>query len=112
MTCLECPRGCFLEIDTETLEVTGNFCPRGDAFAKAEITNPLRVLTTTVRIDSELETMLPVRTRDGIPKASMFDAMKLVQDVRAKAPVAIGDVIVADICGSGVDLIAAKNVGK
>ncbi len=110
MTCLECPRGCQLEINVDTLEVTGNTCPRGEAFAKAEITNPLRVLTTTVRIDSLSEVMLPVRTQTGIPKAKMFEAMDVIRDIRAKAPVSVGDVIVSDLCGTGIDLIATKNV--
>lgn len=110
MTCLECPRGCQLEIDVDSLAVTGNTCPRGEAFAKAEITNPLRVLTTTVRIDSETEAMLPVRTETGIPKAKMFEAMEYIRSVRAKAPVAVGDTVVSDICGTGVNLIATKNV--
>ena len=110
MTCLECPRGCQLEINVDTLDVTGNTCPRGEAFAKAEITNPLRVLTTTVRIDSKVETMLPVRTFTGIPKAKMFEAMEVIRGIRAKAPMAVGDVVLANICDTGVDLIATKNV--
>ncbi|MBR3001751.1 MAG: DUF1667 domain-containing protein [Oscillospiraceae bacterium] len=110
MTCLECPRGCQLEIDLETLNVTGNFCQRGDAFAKAEVTNPLRVLTSTVRIDSQTETMLPVRTEVGIPKAKLFDAMEHLKSVRVKAPVLVGDTIEEDFCGTGVRLIATKNV--
>lgn len=112
MTCLECPRGCRLSIDVDTHEVTGNVCPRGDAFAKAELTNPLRVLTTTVRIDSDTETMLPVRSKDGIPKAKLFDAMKVIQSVRAKAPVRVGDVILPDLCGTGIPLIATKDIRK
>ena len=110
MTCLECPRGCQLEINVDTLEVTGNTCPRGEAFAKAEITNPLRVLTTTVRINSKTEVMLPVRTQTGMPKAKMFDAMEFIKDIRVNAPIFVGDVVVSDLCGTGVDLIATKNV--
>ena len=112
MTCLECPRGCRLSIDVDTHEVTGNVCPRGDAFAKAELTNPLRVLTTTVRIDSDTETMLPVRSKDDIPKAKLFDAMKVIQSVRAKSPVRVGDVILPDLCGTGIPLIATKDIRK
>ena len=110
MTCLECPRGCRLSIDVDTLHVTGNVCQRGENFARAELTNPLRVLTTTVRIDALSEKMLPVRTQDGIPKAKLFDAMKAIQTITVKAPVRVGDVIVPDLCGTGVALIATKNV--
>ena len=110
MTCLECPRGCRLSIDADTLHVTGNVCRRGENFARAELTNPMRVLTTTVRIDAQAEKMLPVRTEDGIPKAKLFDAMKSIQKITVKAPVRVGDVIVPDLCGTGVALIATKNV--
>ena len=110
MTCLECPRGCQLEIDLDTLEVAGNFCRRGDAFAKAEVTNPLRVLTSTVRITSQTETMLPVRTETGIPKAKLFEGMEVLKGIRVKAPISVGDTVVDDFCGTGVRLISTKNV--
>ena len=112
MTCLECPRGCRLSIDVDTLEVTGNVCQRGENFARAELTHPLRVLTTTVRIEAQTEKMLPVRTADGIPKAKLFDAMKAIQKIMVKAPVHVGDVIVPDLCGTGIALIATKNVNS
>lgn len=112
MTCLECPRGCQLSIDEQTLEVTGNSCPKGEAFARAEITNPMRVLTTTAEIESETESMLPVRTRDPIPKSSMFAAMREIKNIRVKAPVRVGDIIAEDIAGTGVPLISTKKVTR
>ena len=112
MTCLECPRGCQLTINEETLEVTGNNCPKGEDFARAEITNPVRVLTTTAVIESETESMLPVRTKDPIPKKSMSAAMKAIKNIRVKAPVEVGDIIVEDLVGTGVPLIATKRVRK
>ena len=112
MTCLECPRGCQLSIDEQTLEVTGNSCPKGETFARAEITNPVRVLTTTAVIESETESMLPVRTRDPIPKSSMFAAMRTIRNIRVKAPVEVGDIIMEDIAETGVPLISTKRVTK
>ena len=112
MTCLECPMGCQLSIDEQTLEVTGNICPKGEAFARAEITNPVRILTTTAVIESETESMLPVRTKDPIPKGSMDAAMKAIKNVRVKAPVEVGDILVEDLVGTGVPLIATKRVLK
>ena len=112
MTCLECPRGCQLSIDEESLEVTGNSCPKGEAFARAEITNPVRVLTTTAVIESETDDMLPVRTLDPIPKSSMLAAMRFIRNLRVKAPVETGDILVGDLVGTGVPLIATKTVRK
>ena len=108
MTCLECPRGCQLSIDESTMEVTGNSCPKGEAFARAEITNPVRVLTSTVVLESRADTMLPVRTLSPIPKASMFAAMRYLKTVKAYAPVDVGDIIVKDIVDTGVPVIATK----
>jgi len=110
MTCLECPRGCQLSINESTLEVTGNSCPKGEAFARAEITNPVRVLTTTAVIEAEDEQMLPVRTEDPIPKNKMRDAMRYIKNLRVKAPVEVGQVLVEDLVGTGVHLIATKQV--
>ncbi|MBR2740038.1 MAG: DUF1667 domain-containing protein [Oscillospiraceae bacterium] len=112
MTCLECPRGCQLSIDEESLEVTGNSCEKGEAFARAEITNPVRVLTTTAVIESGTDAMLPVRTQDPIPKSRMFEAMRFIKSLRVKAPVEVGDVLVRDLVGTGVALIATKSVKK
>ena len=110
MTCIECPRGCQLRIDEQTLAVTGNMCPKGVAFAKAEVVNPLRGLTTSVRISALDEVMLPVRTLDGIPKRKMFEAMEQIKSIRAAAPVEVGDIICEDLAGTGVPLIATKKV--
>ena len=112
MTCLECPRGCQLSINEGTLEVTGNTCPKGEAFARAEITNPVRVLTTTAVIESKTEKMLPVRTADPIPKSRMIEAMRFIKNLRIKAPVKVGDVLVKDLVGTGVNLIATKCVSE
>ena len=112
MTCIECPRGCQLAIDEQTLTVKGNMCPKGEAFAKAELVNPLRILTTTVRITAEDEVMLPVRTLDGIPKGKMFEAMEQIKHIRAAAPVEVGDIVCENLAGTGVPLIATKKVSK
>ena len=112
MTCLECPRGCQVSIDESTLEVTGNSCPKGEAFARAEITNPVRVLTSTVMIDSSIDKMLPVRTLSPIPKSSMFAAMRFMKSVKVSAPVEVGDIIVDDLVDTGVPLIATKKISE
>lgn len=111
LICITCPRGCRLSVD-ENLNVTGNFCPRGAAYAKAELTHPVRMVTHTVRIISELEMRLPVKTSQAIDKKLMFKVIDELDKIEVKAPVKIGDVIIKNIFGTGVDILATKNIGK
>lgn len=112
MTCVVCPRGCALTVtveDGKVLSVTGNTCKRGAAYAEAELLHPERMLTSTVTVDGRGR-MLAVRTRCAIPKDKIFDAMRVLYATHVTAPVHIGDVVVADVCGTGVDVIASENL--
>lgn len=111
LICIVCPRGCHLHVD-ENLNVTGNSCPRGAAYGKQEVTNPTRTLTSTVRIEGAELPLCPVKTANPIPKGKLFEAMKEVDSVRLSAPVHIGDVIIEDLAGSGVSLIATRNMER
>lgn len=112
LICINCPMGCPLTVTLEdgvVTSVTGNTCPRGDAYGRKEVTNPTRIVTTTVPVDgSATERMVSIKTAHDIPKGKIFDVVRALKDVRATAPVAIGDVILADVCGTGVDVIATK----
>lgn len=112
LICIGCPLGCPLkvEIDGENITVTGNTCPRGAAYGKKEVTNPTRVVTSSVRVKGGELAMVSVKTRNDIPKGKIFDVMKEILAVEAPAPVAIGDVIIPNCAGTGVDIIATKNV--
>lgn len=115
MTCIVCPMGCPLKVTMngdEIVDVTGNTCPRGKKYAITEVTAPRRVLTSTVRVESGHLPLCPVRTRGDIPKGLLFDAMQEVNALIIKAPVAIGDVLIPDICGTGVPLVACRNIHK
>ena len=115
MTCIVCPMGCPLKVTIngdEIVDVTGNTCPRGKKYAITEVTAPRRVLTSTVRVEGGHLPLCPVRTRGDIPKGLLFDAMKEVNALVIKAPVAIGDVLIPDICGTGVPLVACRNIHK
>lgn len=115
MTCIVCPMGCPLKVTMngdEIVDVTGNTCPRGKKYAITEVTAPRRVLTSTVRVESGHLPLCPVRTRGDIPKGLLFDAMKEVDALVIQAPVAIGDVLIPDICGTGVPLVACRNIHK
>lgn len=108
-TCIECPRGCTLSIDDD-LNVTGNSCPRGAKYAVSEVTNPTRMITSTVKLDSKLISRLPVITSAPVPKGKMFDVMAELAKVEVKAPVRCHDVIISNVLGLGVDIVASRSV--
>ena len=113
LTCIGCPLGCSLSVTLENGEVTsvtGNTCPRGDAYARKEVTNPTRIVTSTVRVKGGVAAMVNVKTASDIPKDKIFDCVHAIRDVEVNAPVHIGDVIVPDVAGTGVAIIAAKNI--
>ena len=109
LTCIICPRGCHLEIDDD-LNVTGNSCPRGAKYAVQEITDPRRTVTSTVRVDSDILPMLPVKTKEPVKKGDVAKVMEVINRVKAKPPVHIGDIIVANIAETGVDLVATREL--
>ena len=109
MICITCPRGCHLEVDTETLAVRGNSCPKGVEYGKNEVTDPRRVLTSTVRLEGVPGACrLPVKTAAPIPKGLLMQAMAALDAVTVTAPVAVGQVVIHDLLGTGVDLVACK----
>lgn len=112
MICINCPRGCQLEVDLETKEVTGNFCPRGKEYALNEITCPKRTLTSTMQvIDGDVK-MVSIRTDKPIDKNLLFQAMEEINKKAVNAPINIGDVLINNICSTDVNIIATKEVKK
>ena len=111
LICITCPRGCHLQVD-DNLNVTGNMCPRGAMYAKAELTHPVRMVTSTVAVISSIEARLPVKTKEPIPKELIFNVMEEISKICVKAPVHIGDVIIKDVLGCGVDIVATKNIER
>ena len=111
LICITCPRGCHLRVD-DNLNVSGNFCPRGEMYAKAELTHPVRMVTSTVAIESKVECRLPVKTENPIPKELIFPVMDEIRKVIVKAPIKIGDVVIENVCNSGVNVIATKDIEK
>ncbi len=111
MVCIICPDGCRLEVD-ENLHVEGNRCSRGVAYAKKEATNPERHLTTTVAIESVLFPRLSVKSSGALPKAKLRQAVAVLDGVVVKPPIKVGDVIVRDILGTGVDFVATRSLDR
>lgn len=110
MICINCPKGCELEVTEAegTVTVTGNACPRGADYGKSELTNPTRMVTGLVRL-AGMRRPLPVKTRRPVPKAKINDVLFALHQTTAQLPVKIGDVIIADVAGTGVDLVATAN---
>ena len=111
--CIGCPLGCPLTVTIENnkvLSVTGNTCPKGDAYAHKEITNPTRIVTSTVRVEGGTTPMVSCKTAADIPKEKIFEIINALKDVVAKAPIAIGDVLLTDVAETGVDIVATKAV--
>ena len=108
-TCIVCPNGCRLTVEGEpgALTVTGNLCAKGAAFAESELTHPLRTLTTTVKTQSEAMPMLPVRTQGEIPKEALHSAMAALAGVCVAPPVRRGATVLANVAGTGVDVVAS-----
>ncbi|WP_119299068.1 DUF1667 domain-containing protein [Mediterraneibacter butyricigenes] len=112
LICIGCPMGCPLTVEmngTEVVSVTGNTCPRGDAYARKEVTNPTRIVTSTVKVEGGKVDMVSVKTKEDIPKGKIFECVKALKGITVKAPVHIGDVILKDVAGTGIDIIATKN---
>ena len=112
ITCINCPVGCRLDVTLENgqvVSVTGNTCKRGKTSARQECVDPQRMVTAVIPVAGSA-VPLSVKTRTPIPKKRIADCMRALSEVRITAPVAAGSVVLADVCGTGVDVIATKSV--
>lgn len=98
-----------MKVDDE-LNVSGNFCPRGASYAKAELTHPTRVVTSTVRIKGARYPRCPVKTAAPVPKERVGDVMAEIAKVDISAPVRVGDTVIEDVCGTGVAVVATREL--
>jgi CxxC motif-containing protein len=96
----------------EVLSVTGNTCKRGEEYARQEMLAPTRTLTSTVKLDGGLYRRLPVITSSNIPKNRIMDVMQEINRVSARAPVQRGQILIEDVCGLGVNIIASRSIQK
>lgn len=116
MYCINCPNGCLLTVklgeDKEILSVDGNMCPKGLSYAEDEINDPKRMLTSVVSVEGSNHPMLAVISDGALPKKYLEDAVKSLRKVHVEDPVKSGDIIVEDIMGTGVNIVAAQSIGK
>ncbi len=111
LICIICPKGCHLSVDEENgYKVTGASCSRGNEYGKKELTNPTRTITSTVKITGGLYDRLPVKTDDQIKKELVMQAVRLLDDVVVTSPVKVGDVILADILGTGISFVSTRDM--
>lgn len=111
LTCVACPLGCTITVElngNEVISVTGNTCKRGEAYAKTEITNPTRSLTSTVKVNGGILPVVPVKSNKPVPKDKMFECMKVINSASVDAPVKIGQVIIENILDTGADIVATN----
>lgn len=113
LTCIGCPLGCTVTVELDNGQitaVTGNTCKRGDDYARKEVTRPMRVVTSTVRVTGGDIPVVSVKTERDIPKEKIMDIMRSLTDISVPAPVHIGDVILKNAAQTAVDIIATKEV--
>lgn len=115
IVCIGCPMGCLMEVELENnnvIKVTGNTCKRGETYAQKECTNPTRIVTSTVKVVGGKETMLPIKTERDIPKDKILMCISELKGIVVKAPIHTGDIVVSNIAGTGVNVIATKEISS
>ena len=114
ITCIVCPQGCSLEIwynmKDEVKEIKGYTCKRGLEYGRAESINPVRTLTTTIRIDGGKLPVIPVKSNKPLPKNLLFECMKIIKKVKLRAPINSGEVVIENILNTGVNIITTREV--
>lgn len=112
ITCINCPKGCLITVEIENnavVSLTGNRCPRGANYARQEILDPRRIVTGLVKVDGE-QTPLSVKTSAPVPKDRIDDVLAAIRQAVVRPPVAIGAVIIPDVCGLGADIVATRQL--
>ena len=113
LICIGCPLGCNLTVEMEggqVVSVNGNTCKRGDDYARKELTDPRRIVTSTVPVAGGNLPVVSVKTASDIPKGKIRECLCALKGVTLTAPVQIGDVIVENVADTGVDVVATKSI--
>jgi CxxC motif-containing protein len=114
-TCVTCPIGCEIDVelqDSDVISMEGSKCAKGKEFVLQELKEPMRILTTTIRIRGAKWAMLPVRTDEPIPKRLLFKVIEELANIEMQAPVKVSNVIISDIAGTGANIVATRNMKR
>ena len=112
LVCIVCPMGCRLKITgtADDLKVSGSRCKKGIAYAQGEITNPMRTICTTVKIRGGIHRVIPVKTDRAIPEKYKLDVVRAINDIELESPVKMGEIIISDLFGTGVNIVAERDM--
>ena len=112
LICIVCPVGCRLKVcgSTGDLEVSGNQCRKGIDYARDEITNPTRMICSTVRIRGGIHRVVPVKTDKPLPEKYKLDVISLINRIELTSPVKMGDIVISDLFGTGVNIVVTRNM--
>jgi CxxC motif-containing protein len=113
LTCIGCPLGCSLTVQMDggsVVSVSGNTCKRGDDYARKEMTDPRRIVTSTVRVSGGILPVVSVKTATDIPKKKIAECLEQLKGVEVAAPIQIGDVVLENAAGTGISVVATKEI--
>lgn len=112
LTCILCPAGCELEVldEGDRLDVRGNECDKGIGFAESEVRHPLRNLATSIPLRGTAARMVSVRLSGPVPRERVFPILEAIAGLRPDPPVRRGQVLISDVLGTGVDVIATRTL--
>ncbi len=113
LTCIGCPLGCSLTVtvDGDNITVTGNTCKRGEEYGIKEVTHPTRIVTSSIPVIGGELPLVSCKTKEDIPKDKIFDCMGEIHNAVCEAPVKIGDILIENCAGTGIPIVATRNVG-
>lgn len=113
--CIGCPMGCPLKVfmeNGEAVRVQGNTCKKGEEYGKKECIHPMRTVTSTIQLEGGMLTRVPVKTKTEIPKEKIRECMEVIRRTKVTAPVVIGQCLIENAAGTGVDVVACRNIEK
>lgn len=113
LICIVCPKGCHLKVEEDqNYKVSGNGCPRGEEYGKKELINPMRVITSTIKIKNGIQERVSVKTSTDISKDKIWDVMKQLDDLEVYAPVHRGQIVCENICKTDANIVITKDIFK
>lgn len=113
LICIGCPLGCVVNVELEDgviKDISGYSCKRGVTYAQKEITNPMRIVTSTIKVEGGKKPLVSVKTKQSVPKNKIFSCMEEIRCTTVKAPITMGDILIENVAGTGVEVVATKDV--